>query len=111
MWAALCAGAVVLYWPVRSIGFLSDDFLLIQQASAWSPGTSYARVLPAGITVASHCAAESNRQVLLLRQCRRQPNGRCLEDLSMTFQPALQSRLYSDPGGLMRSNRRDFLMA
>jgi hypothetical protein len=37
-WAIFCGLALALYWPARSAGFLSDDFILIQHAAAWDTG-------------------------------------------------------------------------
>jgi hypothetical protein len=38
MWAIYVGLALVLYWPGLQIGFLSDDFLLIDRASHWNIG-------------------------------------------------------------------------
>ncbi len=35
-WAAFCVGAVILYAPALSIGWLSDDFGLASRAAAWN---------------------------------------------------------------------------
>jgi hypothetical protein len=41
-WMTFCAIATAVYWPALSIGFLSDDFGLVERATAWdlSPVTS-----------------------------------------------------------------------
>jgi hypothetical protein len=38
LWALFCAGAVILYWPALGVGFLSDDFILVDHAASWSAG-------------------------------------------------------------------------
>jgi hypothetical protein len=35
-WILLCACAVALYWPALSLGFLSDDFVLVDRAMQWN---------------------------------------------------------------------------
>lgn len=37
-WALFSGLAVALYWPALSVGFLSDDFILIKRAVDWSIG-------------------------------------------------------------------------
>jgi hypothetical protein len=34
-WAVMAGAATLLYWPALSVGLLSDDFILVQHASAW----------------------------------------------------------------------------
>jgi hypothetical protein len=34
-WVVLSCGATILYWPALWVGLLSDDFILVQHASAW----------------------------------------------------------------------------
>jgi hypothetical protein len=36
MWAGFCGFALALYWPALSIGYLSDDFVLIERATHWN---------------------------------------------------------------------------
>jgi hypothetical protein len=36
MWPAFCGLALALYWPALSLGYLSDDFVLIERASQWN---------------------------------------------------------------------------
>jgi hypothetical protein len=38
MWLAFCGLAIALYWRALSVGFLSDDFVLVAHASKWSIG-------------------------------------------------------------------------
>jgi hypothetical protein len=38
MWFVFSGLAIVLYWPALSVGFLSDDFVLLARASSWSVG-------------------------------------------------------------------------
>ena len=33
-----CGGAIALYWPAVSVGFLSDDYVLVTHASTWTIG-------------------------------------------------------------------------
>ena len=47
--AALAALAAAVYWPALSIGLLSDDFVLLERASAWTlidPAWEMVRPLP-----------------------------------------------------------------
>src|SRR5712691_43941 len=37
-WLVFCGLALALYWPALSVGFLSDDFVLVGYASRWSIG-------------------------------------------------------------------------
>ena len=37
-WAVFCAAALGLYWSSLSVGFLSDDFVLLAHSDAWSIG-------------------------------------------------------------------------
>ena len=37
-WLIFCGLAVALYWPALSVGFLSDDFVLLTHASDWRVG-------------------------------------------------------------------------
>jgi hypothetical protein len=37
-WFLFCALAIALYWPALSVGFLSDDFVLVNHASSWRIG-------------------------------------------------------------------------
>jgi len=37
-WAIFCGLAIALYQPALSVGFLSDDFVLVQRAAGWSLG-------------------------------------------------------------------------
>jgi hypothetical protein len=37
-WLVFCGLAVALYWPALSVGFLSDDFVLLTYASDWRIG-------------------------------------------------------------------------
>jgi hypothetical protein len=38
MWLVMVCGAMALYWPALFIGYLSDDFVLVQHAAAWHVG-------------------------------------------------------------------------
>lgn len=38
VWLVFCGLAVALYWPALSVGFLSDDFVLVTYAARWSIG-------------------------------------------------------------------------
>jgi hypothetical protein len=37
-WALFCGVAIALYWPALSVGFLSDDFVLVKRAADWNIG-------------------------------------------------------------------------
>jgi hypothetical protein len=37
-WGLFCGLAIVLYWPALSVGFLSDDFVLVKRAADWTIG-------------------------------------------------------------------------
>ncbi len=38
LWAACCGLSLTLYWPALSVGFLSDDFVLVTRAANWQLG-------------------------------------------------------------------------
>ena len=38
LWPVFCGLAIALYWPALSVGFLSDDFPLVDRAEEWSLG-------------------------------------------------------------------------
>jgi len=38
LWVFFCGLAVALYWPALTVGFLSDDFVLLTYASSWNIG-------------------------------------------------------------------------
>jgi hypothetical protein len=41
-WLVFCGLALALYWPALSVGFLSDDFVLVSRASNWRIGPVHA---------------------------------------------------------------------
>jgi len=64
----LVALAFGIYWPALSIGFLSDDFLLVDRASTWSVGAvnlELFRPLPLSVWA-----------LFLQNRCRRNNNSR-----------------------------------
>ena len=38
IWLVMVCAAMALYWPALFIGYLSDDFILVEHASAWHVG-------------------------------------------------------------------------
>jgi len=38
MWLVMVCAAMALYWPALFIGYLSDDFILVEHASVWDIG-------------------------------------------------------------------------